>query len=235
MILKDKTNWNTNQPLVFPGSVVVCGACILCTIYYLSAMRAILLFSFLLSVTPGQSQDYRTLLAGQASFEAGWLQKYHRLKGSLDEVTKLRAMQTLPYFAFDTLFRVVARLDTVSQSDYFQLQTSQHRAVWYRTYGQLNFTLAGKKYRMPVYQSRASVMSGESELFFPFTDLTNGTDTYGGGRYIEMPIPAGDTFVLDFNKSFNPYCVYSHGYSCELVPEENHFDVAIRAGIKVKN
>jgi uncharacterized protein len=175
------------------------------------------------------------MLKEQALFEEHWLQKYHSIKGSLDELAKLRAIHSLPYFKFDSLFRVVAKLDTVQRSNYFQLQTSQHRAVWYRTYGQLNFTLAGKDYRMPVYQSKASVINGESELFFPFTDLTNGNDTYEGGRYIEMQVPASDTFILDFNKSFNPYCVYSHVYSCELVPKENHFDIEIRAGIKIKN
>jgi uncharacterized protein len=197
-------------------------------------MRVTLLFSFLLAISVCQSQDRSTLLQEQASFEEHWLKTYQNLRGSLDERAKLRAMPSLPFFPFDSLFRVTAKLDTTQKSDYFQLQTSQQKPVLYRTYGHLSFTLAGKKYRMPIYQSRASVMSGASELFFPFTDLTNGKDTYEGGRYIEMPIPASDTFILDFNKSFNPYCVYSHQYSCELVPKENHFDMEIRAGIRVK-
>lgn len=173
------------------------------------------------------------LLKEQALFEEHWLKKYQSLKGSREELANLSAIYSLPYFKFDSLFRVVAKLDTVQRSNYFQLQTSQHRPVWYRTYGHLTFTLAEKEYRMPVYQSKASVMSGESGLFFPFTDLTNGNETYGGGRYIEMPIPASSIFILDFNKSFNPYCVYSHLYSCELVPKENRIDIEIRAGIKI--
>ncbi len=195
----------------------------------------LLLFLLILFVKVCQSQDHSILLKEQASFESQWLQKYHGLKGSLDELEKLRAIHSLPFFKFDSLFRVTAMLDTAGMSEYFQLQTSQHRTVWYRTYGYLSFTLSGKKYRMPVYQSRASVMNGQSELFFPFTDLTNGNNTYEGGRYIEMPIPPGNTFILDFNKSFNPYCVYSHMYSCELVPKENDFDIEIRAGIKIKD
>jgi uncharacterized protein len=163
------------------------------------------------------------------------LQKYHSLQGSLDELTKLKAIHALPFFPLDSLFRVVAKLDATQQGNYFQLQTSQQRPVWYRTYGYLSFTLAGKNYQMPIYQSRSSIMSGESDLFFPFTDLTNGNGTYEGGRYIEMPIPPSDTFILDFNKSFNPYCVYSHMYSCELVPKENHFDIEIMAGIKIQD
>jgi len=197
-------------------------------------MRSILIFSFLLSIHVCQSQDHPTLLREQASFQEHWLQRYHSLKGSLDEQAKLKAIDSLPFFPFDSLFRVVAKLEA-TQGNYFQLQTTQQRPVWYRTYGHLSFTLAGTKYRMPIYQSKSSVMSGESELFFPFTDLTNGSGTYEGGRYIEIPIPTGNTFILDFNKSFNPYCVYSKMYSCELVPTENHFDIKIVAGIKIKD
>jgi uncharacterized protein len=195
-------------------------------------MRYILFLSFLFVSNICHSQNHAALLKEQALFERQWLDKYRRLNASPDEQENLKTIRALPFFPFDSLFRVVATLDT-ARSNYFQLQTTQQRPVWYRTYGYLSFTLAGKSYRMPVYQSKFSVMQGESELFFPFTDLTNGHGTYVGGRYIEMPIPADKTFILDFNKSFNPFCVYSHRYSCELVPEENHVDIEIKAGIKL--
>lgn len=196
-------------------------------------MRIVLSLSLLFVVQISVAQGHRALLKEQAAFEEHWLKTYQGLNGSRDEKAKLKAMSSLPFFAFDSTFRVTATLDT-KLSDYFPIETTQHRPALYRIYGVVAFTLEGKAYRMPIYQSKLSVMQGASELFFPFSDLTNGHGTYDGGRYIEIPIPTSKTFILDFNKSFNPYCVYSHQYSCELVPQENFFDIEIKAGIRVE-
>jgi uncharacterized protein (DUF1684 family) len=69
-------------------------------------------------------------------------------------------------------------------------------------------------------------------LFLPFADLTNGEETYGGGRYLDLTIPTGNTILLDFNKAYNPYCAYNPKYSCPLVPKQNRLDIPIIAGVK---
>ena len=71
-------------------------------------------------------------------------------------------------------------------------------------------------------------------LFLPFNDNTNGKTSYGGGRFIDLEIPeAGSkTIVIDFNKSYNPYCAYNHKYSCPIPPSENNLNVEISAGVK---
>jgi len=70
-------------------------------------------------------------------------------------------------------------------------------------------------------------------LFLPFTDLTNGTVSYGGGRYIDLKIPEEeDAIVIDFNTAYNPYCAYSPRYSCPIPPEENHLEIEIPVGVK---
>ena len=74
----------------------------------------------------------------------------------------------------------------------------------------------------------------ENSLFVPFTDLTNGKETYGGGRYMDVEIPEGDSIVLDFNKAYNPYCAYSTNYSCPIPPKENDLPISINAGLKIK-
>ena len=63
-------------------------------------------------------------------------------------------------------------------------------------------------------------------------DNTNGEETYGGGRYIDLTIPEGDTLIIDFNKAYNPYCVYNKKYSCPLVPRQNYLRTKVRAGVK---
>jgi hypothetical protein len=67
----------------------------------------------------------------------------------------------------------------------------------------------------------------------PFGDLTNGTESYGGGRYLDIDRTASGVYDLDFNRAFNPYCVYNATYDCPIPPRENRLAVAIRAGEKM--
>jgi len=80
-------------------------------------------------------------------------------------------------------------------------------------------------------------MEYEALLFLPFNDTTNGADSYGGGRYIDLKIPSEEskTIRIDFNKSYNPYCAYNAKYSCPIPPKENDLPIAILAGVKAYN
>ncbi len=69
-------------------------------------------------------------------------------------------------------------------------------------------------------------------LFLPFLDETNGDESYGGGRYVEARIPAGDTLIINFNEAYNPYCAYNERYSCPIVPRANYINTRIKAGVK---
>ena len=71
---------------------------------------------------------------------------------------------------------------------------------------------------------------GENGLFVPFTDATSGRETYGGGRYLDLPERADGTYVLDFNAAYHPYCVYDPAYSCPVPPPENRLALAVTAG-----
>ena len=72
----------------------------------------------------------------------------------------------------------------------------------------------------------------KKHLFLPFTDLTSGVESYGGGRYIDLEATDKDTMIVDFNQAYNPYCAYNEKYSCPIVPEENDLKVEIKAGVK---
>ena len=64
----------------------------------------------------------------------------------------------------------------------------------------------------------------------PFKDTTNGPETYGAGRYLDLePLDAG-TYDLDFNRAYAPFCAYSPSYSCPLPPRENWLTARITAG-----
>ena len=78
-------------------------------------------------------------------------------------------------------------------------------------------------------------------IFVPFRDATNGTETYGGGRYLLDTAKGADlggdadrgTIVIDFNFAYQPSCAFDPRWSCPLAPPENRLDIAIRAGERI--
>ena len=116
----------------------------------------------------------------------------------------------------------------------FKMKTTTTRLPEYKKYGEVTFEIKGEKFKLNVYQNIKLLKKKEykKHLFLPFTDLTNGETTYGGGRYIDLEIPKENTIVIDFNKAYNPYCAYSHKYSCPIPPAENFLNIKIEAGVK---
>jgi len=73
---------------------------------------------------------------------------------------------------------------------------------------------------------------GHDGYFLPFRDSTSGKETYGAGRYLDLPPAHHDKIVVDFNYAYSPYCAYSDHYSCALPPVENWLQIPIEAGEK---
>ncbi len=141
---------------------------------------------------------------------------------------------SLDFFPVNLSFRVNAILIKDSVSTSFGMQTSTLRKPKYRKYGDVEFIIHGHNFRIPVYQNIELISNPEYKdyLFFPFTDLTNNDQTYGGGRYLDLKIPANNTLVLDFNQCYQPYCAYNHKYSCPIPPRENFINLRIEAGVR---
>ncbi|MDO4263466.1 MAG: DUF1684 domain-containing protein [Deinococcus sp.] len=71
------------------------------------------------------------------------------------------------------------------------------------------------------------------QAFLPFRDATSGQETYGLGRYLDVPLTwAGEsvTAQLDFNRAYHPSCAYGEGFSCPLPPSEHWLSAAVRVG-----
>ena len=141
----------------------------------------------------------------------------------------------LDFFEFDSTFVVKAILKRTPNSKWFKMKRTLNETTDERVYGVLNFKLKGKAYTLNVYQGKELMTKKgfEDYLFLPFLDDTNGDTTYGGGRYIDLRIPEGNTIEIDFNKAYNPYCAYNEKFSCPIVPRENYLDVAVKAGVKM--
>ena len=99
-----------------------------------------------------------------------------------------QAFSTLPFYPTRYAYVVQAQLLRDSTSRPFAMETSTTRRPLYRTYGELRFVLNGQPQRLTVYQSIDLLQRAgfEDYLFVPFTDLTNGHGSYGGGRYLDL-------------------------------------------------
>ena len=139
-----------------------------------------------------------------------------------------------PFFPINEKYRIKAKFVTTENAEPFDLPTSSGKSKLYKEYGKVYFDLEGKSYNLTVYQSLDLIKQEKykDHLFLPFRDLTNEKETYGGGKYLDLTIPKGNTIILDFNKSYQPYCAYNaYDYSCPIVPEVNRLPVEIRAGV----
>jgi uncharacterized protein (DUF1684 family) len=94
--------------------------------------------------------------------------------------------------------------------------------------GKLSFTLENRNYTLdPIADPE------DKRWFIIFGDETNGEETYGAGRYMYIDAPGVDgTTIIDFNKSYNPPCVFTPYATCSLPPDQNFLEIRLTAGEK---
>lgn len=142
----------------------------------------------------------------------------------------------LLYFPIDENYRAPAALTLAQSDDVLELPTSTGLRRKMRRVGTLTFTLSvpGLAARKgPPYSLTAFVDATEGDmrrLFVPFGDLTNGVESYNGGRYLDLDRTASGIYDLDFNRAYFPFCYYNPAFDCPLPPRENRLEIPIRAG-----
>ncbi|WP_299113055.1 DUF1684 domain-containing protein [uncultured Winogradskyella sp.] len=146
----------------------------------------------------------------------------------------LKTFKGLDFFRFDSTYVVKANLKRTPDSKWFDMKTTTDRVSKERIFGVVTFELKGIRCQLNVYQGKEQMQTEgyRDYLFLPFLDDTNGNESYGGGRYIDLRIPEGDTLMIDFNTAYNPYCAYNEKYSCPIVPRENYIATEVKAGVK---
>lgn len=158
------------------------------------------------------------------------------LESGSNSPLKKEDLAFLRFYEPDESFKVNCTFKKSDNVSPFKMMTSSGKKKEYYKYGILSFQLQGQNVELNVYRSMdlMSIPKYKNYLFIPFKDATNGKDTYGGGRYLELETTdiQNDSVILDFNKAYNPYCAFSDGYSCPIPPKENHLVVLIEAGEK---
>lgn len=136
------------------------------------------------------------------------------------------AFPGLRYFPLDpdAVFKVtVQEFDEQSK---VPIATSSGQIYDYIRFGEVKFDYFGTPCRLTVYRADEY----DDNLFIPFSDETSGKLTYGSGRYIELIEGDDGTYLLDFNRAYNPYCAYNSDWTCPIPPAENRLPVEIEAG-----
>ena len=195
-------------------------------------MRYIILF-FVIITNLSCSQDKLPLL-GDTDYQRQMNADFKDAAKSPLTDRDRKVFRSLDFFKFDSTYVVNADFKRTPNETPFKMKTTTDREVDYIKYGEATFTIKDKLLKLSVYQDleMAEEVGQEEALFLPFMDNTNGVESYKGGRYIEVKLPKDDKLLIDFNKAYNPYCAYSHRYSCPIPPEENDLLVRVEAGVK---
>jgi uncharacterized protein (DUF1684 family) len=137
----------------------------------------------------------------------------------------------LAYFPVDPGYRVPASLELMPGNDVMEMPTSTGQRRQMRRIGRLQFTLKGRPETLTAFVDATE--NDMRRLFVPFGDLTNGLETYQGGRYLDLDRTATGIYDLDFNRAYHPFCLYNPTYDCPVPPPENRLKIPVRAGEKL--
>ena len=152
-----------------------------------------------------------------------------RVKDTNSEARK--NFKGLDYFPFNPSYRVTAHFEPYSPAKKIPITNVLGMTSDETSPGALVFKLNGKTYRLdPIWD-----MSDPEprDLFIIFKDATSGKETYGAARYLYAhPPDANGNTVVDFNKSYNPPCVFTPYATCPLPPQQNRLPVRVEAGEK---
>ena len=128
-------------------------------------------------------------------------------------------------YAADPSWRLEARFEPYPEPRTIRVPTVVEGLGWEPTVpGTLEFEARGKQLSLEAYRS-------DDEFMIVFADGTTGDTTYPAGRYLKADLPGPDgTTALDFNKAYNPPCVFSEYATCPLATPRNRLPVAVEAG-----
>lgn len=138
----------------------------------------------------------------------------------------------LDYYPPDPNYRLEIKLYEHGEKEMVRMTYTKGEEQDFIRWGEFRFRIGGEACVLQVYKSDTK----EERLFIPFKDATSGKETYGGGRYLDLDAARNRTadgkWILDFNRAYNPWCVFSEAYTCPFVPQGNWLTVPIRAGEK---
>jgi uncharacterized protein (DUF1684 family) len=150
-----------------------------------------------------------------------------RLKDS--EAEARLSFHELDSYPIDLAWRIAGRFDRYDPPREFPQPNVLGMPSTSTSPGAVVFEVDGEEYRLDVTGNPDA-----RQYMIVLGDETNGTETYGGGRFLNVEAPGDDGWVvLDFNKAHNPPCVFTAFATCPLPMRQNRLAVRIEAGEKM--
>lgn len=195
-------------------------------------MRLLAAALLVLGLLSCESEADKIYKQGIVSERAQKNQDFAMTGSPLDSAGRLN-FSGLKYFPIEKSFKAIGQLQPFARPEPVILEQGDTVKRMLK-YAEASFDLKGGSYTLLVYKSMPNPLLTDQndELFIPFFDATNGSETYEGGRYIYPVINEEGDLELDFNLASNPYCAYNHKYNCVVPPLSNTLDVEIKAGEK---
>lgn len=135
----------------------------------------------------------------------------------------------VPHYPVDPAWALPARLERSPAGTTIALSDVRGGVSEEASPGTVAFEIGDITHRL-----RALRGGDQSQLWLIFADETNGDTTYGGGRYLYTdPVSRDGRVTVDFNRAYNPPCVFSPYATCPLPPPDNRLPVRIEAGERV--
>ncbi|MCY3591594.1 MAG: DUF1684 domain-containing protein [Acidobacteria bacterium] len=137
------------------------------------------------------------------------------------------AFASIQFYPADPSWRLEARFEPYPEPRTIRVPTVVEGLGWEPTVpGTLEFEAQGHSLSLEAYRS-------DDGFMIVFADATTGDTTYPAGRYLAADLPGPDgTTILDFNKAYNPPCVFTEFATCPLATPRNRLPVAVHAGEK---
>jgi uncharacterized protein (DUF1684 family) len=142
------------------------------------------------------------------------------------ETAALHEFGGVPHYPVDPAWRIVARLEVLRPPAHITVPDVLGIGQEEVSPGSVAFEYDGAQHRLQALEGGPN-----GELWLIFADTTNGHETYGGGRYLYTDPPDADaTVVVDFNRAYNPPCVFTPYATCPLPWPANRLPFAVEAG-----
>jgi len=144
------------------------------------------------------------------------------------ESPRRRHFTPIEYYPIDPSWAVDARFEPYQPHRKIRISTVLGTEEEMDSPGALLFNIDGREWRLDaILESPA-----DKTFFVMFADGTNGSGSYGGGRFLHVPFPAQGVSRVDFNQAYNPPCAFNDFATCPLPPYQNRIALRIESGEK---
>jgi hypothetical protein len=137
----------------------------------------------------------------------------------------------LNYYSFNKDYIIDFALEKAEKTETVDIKMTDGTTEKLILFGKIKGEFKDFTIALSIYQRE------NGDFFLPFKDKTAPTETYGGGRYLDLPLKnaKNNQLRVDFNLAYNPFCAYNEDFACPIPPAENTLPIRIEAGEKLFN